>query len=145
MDTWAMVWMTGVSLFMTTFAGLYWLYFREQKRHYQAIQARLPQREPMSPSGHVELWMGSTSLGWHYLPTENSASRTSSESAPPSTPMPTSLSSEPTVWELTGDLRQPSPSGSPVRGATPVEETPTESGPAVQRIDMSRGKRESKL
>ena len=78
-------------------------------------------------------------------PTENSASAPFSESAPPSTPTWNFLWSGRMNPALTGDSPLQSPSGSPVRGATPVEETPTESGPAVQRIDMSRGKRESKL
>ena len=151
-----MLWLMYGILVAFGVAGI-WIAHRQSQariREYKemlAIQARLPQREPMhpwltepvpEPSPYILKEWEPLGIPW---PTENSASEPFSESDRLSRPTPTYSSDSPTVWESTGDSLPLSPSGNPLPAVTPAVETPTESVPAPSSTDTRRGKRESKL
>ena len=153
-----MLWLMYGILVAFGVAGI-WIAHRQSQariREYKemlAIQARLPQREPMhpwltepvpEPSPYILKEWEPLGIPW---PTENSASEPSSESAPPSTPTHLSTSSELKISGLTGVWLPQSQSTNPLPAAMPAAEMPTESATAkVSGVTATkRGKRESKL
>lgn len=140
-----MVYVTYALVLIALFGAAWWMsrpHNPKRCRECQAIAARLPQRE--TPYGLQVLTDAKRDRWFNEPPTENSASKTSSESEAPSTLMPYFSSLGLTDSKWIGVSLPQSPSGKAAQADIPAERTLGGSGHVAPSTDTKRGKRESR-